>query len=421
MKILFLSHYFPPEVNAPASRTFEHCRLWVQQGHEVTVVTCVPNHPHGCIFPGYQNRLYAREERDGIQVVRVLTYATANEGMFKRTWNYMLFMVVATLVAPFLRRADVVITTSPQFFNGLAGYGVSRIKRCPWILEIRDLWPESILTVNAIRNRRIIRFLERLEEFAYRKADSIVSVTESFVQHIEARGGRGKVTVIRNGADLQMFGNRAYDRDLARELGLEGKFVAAYVGTHGMAHGLGTLVDAAIPLSDRLDIAILMVGDGAEKRHLQARVNDLGLKNIIMLGQQPKEMMPQIWSVCDLSLVLLRKSELFKKVIPSKIFEAMAMAKPVVLGVEGESQEIIEAAGAGVTIEPENAGELASTIRRLADDRALCRRLGRNGQAYVRVNFDRHQLAARFLALLEESLRTRNTFQPGRARGDHLQ
>jgi glycosyltransferase involved in cell wall biosynthesis len=401
VKILFLSHYFPPEVNAPASRTFEHCRLWVQAGHQVTVVTCVPNHPHGRVFPGYRNRLYATEERDGIRIVRLLTYATANAGFLKRIFNYALFMMMATLAAPFLRCADVVVTTSPQFFNGLAGYAVSRIKRCPWVLEIRDLWPESILTVSAIRNRRIIRFLERLEEFAYRKADGIISVTESFVEHIRARGGRGKITVIRNGADLKMFGNRLYDRDFARDLRLEAKFVGAYVGTHGMAHGLDTLIDAARKLTDRPDIAILMVGDGAEKRRLEARVNELGLNNIVMLDQQPKEMMPRIWSICDISLVLLRKSELFTKVIPSKIFESMAMGKPIVLGVRGESLELLKAANAGIGVEPENADELADTIRRLADDKALCHRLGTNGQAYVRANFDRRQLAAKFLALLE--------------------
>ncbi|HSK29862.1 MAG TPA: glycosyltransferase family 4 protein, partial [Candidatus Limnocylindria bacterium] len=288
----------------------------------------------------------------------------------------------------------------------------------PWVLEIRDLWPESILTVSAIRNRRIIRFLERLEEFAYRKADGIVSVTESFVEHIAARGGRGKITVIRNGADLRMFGSRLYDRDLARDLRLEGKFVGAYVGTHGMAHGLDTLIEAACKLSDRPDIAILMVGDGAEKRRLEARVNELGLNNIVMLDQQPKEMMPRIWSICDISLVLLRNSELFTKVIPSKIFESMAMGKPLILGVRGESLELLKAADAGIGIEPENADELASTIRRLADDKVLCQRLGTSGQAYVRANFDRRQLAAKFLALLETITSSCKTSRAGVTRSE---
>lgn len=187
MHILFLSHYFPPEVNAPASRTFEHCRQWVRDGHRVTVVTCAPNHPRGNVYPGYRNALYAREEKEGVTVIRVWTYITANEGFLKRTLNYVSYLVAATLAAPFLPKVDVIISTSPQFFNGLAGYVVSRVKRTPWVLEIRDLWPESILAVGAIRNRTVIRALEWLELFAYRKADRIVPVTDAFQRYIQEK------------------------------------------------------------------------------------------------------------------------------------------------------------------------------------------------------------------------------------------
>ena len=152
MRVLFLSHYFPPEVNAPATRTFEHCREWVRAGHEVTVVTCAPNHPRGEVYPGYRNRLWSTEERDGIRVVRLWTYIAANEGFAKRTLNYVSYMLSAIIAAFFLPKADAVISTSPQFFNGLAGYPVGLIKRAPWFLEIRDLWPESILSVGAIKN-----------------------------------------------------------------------------------------------------------------------------------------------------------------------------------------------------------------------------------------------------------------------------
>ena len=188
MRILFLSHYFPPEVNAPASRTYEHCKQWVKDGHEVTVVTCAPNHPRGKVYEGYRNKLFQRDEKDGIQVIRLWTYVTANEGFVKRTLNYVSYMVAAVFATPFLPKADVVISTSPQFFNGLAGYFVSRLKRIPWILEIRDLWPESILVVGAIKNKAIIRFLEFLEMFAYRKAERIVPVTDSFKRYMVRKG-----------------------------------------------------------------------------------------------------------------------------------------------------------------------------------------------------------------------------------------
>lgn len=400
MNILFLSHYFPPEVNAPASRTFEHSRAWVRAGHTVTVVTCVPNHPHGRIFAGYRNRVYQSEVRDGIHVIRLLTYATANEGTLRRTANYVVYMLMAIASAFFLPRPDVVISTSPQFFNGLAGVFVSRMRRCPWVLEIRDLWPESILAVGAIQNARVIAALEWLEAFAYRKADAIVSVTESFVGPIEAKGGRGKVSVIRNGVDLGLFQRRAYDDEMAAPLGLSGRFVAAYVGTHGMAHGLGTVLEAADKLRDRADIVFLLVGDGAEKQELLARRDAAGLANVVMLDQLPKEKMPGLWSICAASLVLLRKADLFEQVIPSKIFESMAMGKPIVLGVRGESLRIVEEAGAGIGIEPENADELAEAVRRLADDHALYARLSAAGPGYVAANFDRRDLAGRYVALL---------------------
>ena len=221
MRILFLSHYFPPEVNAPASRTFEHCREWVRQGHEVTVVTCAPNHPRGVVYDGYRNRLWQREERDGIRVVRLWTYLAANEGFAKRTLNYVSYMISALLAAPWLPRADVVVTSSPQFFNGLAGYFVSRLKRAPWALEIRDLWPESILSVGAIKNARIIGALEWLARFAYRKADVIVPVTDAFKRYMVERGVPAeKIHVIKNGVDLDFYRGAEGPNPLAGRAGI---------------------------------------------------------------------------------------------------------------------------------------------------------------------------------------------------------
>lgn len=397
MKILFLSHYFPPEVNAPATRTYEHCRRWVELGHEVTVVSCVPHHPMGKAYPGYRNRWMQTEYKDGIRAIKILTYITANEGFVKRTLNYVFYLLMATIVAPFLGRADIVISTSPQFFNGLAGYFVSRIKRAPWILEIRDLWPDSILAVGAIRNQRVIRLLEWIERFVYRKADHIVAVTYAFERHILARGGRpGHVSVIRNGVDLDFFEPRDRDRDYARALGVDGKFVAAYVGTHGMAHGLQLLVEAADRLRHRSDIAILLAGDGAERARLVQEVERRGLSNIRLLGQLPKSDMPRLWSITDASLAVLKKQDLFLTVIPSKLFESMAMRRPIILGVAGESAELLAESGSGIAIEPENVEQLVAAITRLADDPELCLEFGAKGRSYVESHFDRQVLAGRF-------------------------
>jgi glycosyltransferase involved in cell wall biosynthesis len=398
MRILFLSHYFPPEVNAPASRTYEHCKQWVQDGQEVTVVTCAPNHPRGIVYEGYRNKLFQREVKDGIRVVRVWTYVTANEGFLKRTLNYLSYMVAAVCVAPFLSRCDVVVSTSPQFFNGLAGYLVSRLKRVPWILEIRDLWPESIVAVGAITNRPVIRLLEGLELFAYRKADHLVVVTDAFRAHILAKGiSSQKVTVIKNGVDFSLYKKPPHGHtSLLRELGLEGKFVASYFGTHGMAHHLETVLEAARELTEWKDIMFFLVGDGAERSRLVAMRDEMKLSNVLMLDQQPKEKMPELWSLSSVSLVLLKKSALFKTVLPSKIFESMAMEKPVILGVEGESAELMMSAGGGICIEPESSKDLAIQVLKLYRDPMLSQELGSSGRRYILEHFDRQVLARRF-------------------------
>jgi len=412
MRILFLSHYFPPEVNAPATRTYEHCKEWVKQGHKVTVISCVPHHPMGKAYPGYRNRFYQVEEKDGIRAIKIWTYITANEGFIKRTWNYVFYMVIAILVAPFISKADIVISTSPQFFNGLAGYFVSRIKRCPWILEIRDLWPESILTVGAITNKSLIRFLEYLEMFAYRKADRIVPVTDAFKAYMLDKGiDEEKIHVITNGVNLDFYTPEEKNHALAKELGVEGKFVAAYIGTHGMAHHLETTLEAARQCNNP-DIVFLMVGDGAERERLLAMKHDLGLNNVVMVHQLPKDKMPALWSITDVSLVLLKKSDLFKSVIPSKIFESMAMQCPIILGVEGEVKGIIEQAESGICIEPESATELVQAVSKLHHDHELAAKMGENGRKYVAEHYNREMLAKSFEEMMNDFL------DPGLRRDD---
>jgi len=383
MRILFLSHYFPPEINAPATRTFEYCKQWVEHGHEVTVISCTPHHPMGKVYPGYKNKFYQVEEKDGIKAIKVLTYVTAKSGFLKRTWNYVFYMLMVIFIAPFIAKADVVISTSPQFFNGLAGYFVSRIKRCPWVLEIRDLWPESILAVGAIKNKSAIKLLEWLEKFVYRKADHIIPVTFAFKRHIEKHGGdANKITVIRNGVSFDLFKLQQRNNEFACSVGVDGKFVVSYVGTHGLAHGLSVILDAA------------------EKKKLLEEKSRRQLDNVIMLDQQPKQEMPNIWSISDVSLVLLKKQNLFLTVTPSKIFETMAMKKPIVLGVRGESQALIEEGNAGICIEPENVDELVTAVVKLYEDADAYHQYAENGYVYVQQHFDRKKLANQYETIL---------------------
>ena len=402
MKILFLSHYFPPEVNAPASRTFEHCRAWVADGHDVTVVTCAPNHPSGIVYPGYKNALFKTERIAGIRVVRLWTFIAANEGFALRTLNYASYAFAVAVAALRLPRPDIVVSTSPQFFCGLSGLVVQKMRRVPWVLEVRDLWPESIMTVGAMRKGRVINALEWLERWAYRSADYIVPVTDSFVAHISDRGGdRDRMMVIKNGVDLSLFKPDPAGAERIRlELGLHGKFIAAYVGTHGMAHGLDLILDAALALRDDPRIAFVLVGDGAERAHLEQRRQALGLDNVAILGQRPKQDMPAIWTATDVSLILLRANPAFRKVIPSKMFEAMALARPIILGVEGEAEELLTNAGAGLAIAPGDVDALVGAIRTLADDPARAATFGANGQSYAQAHFDRTTLAAKYAAVL---------------------
>lgn len=402
MNILVLTHYYPPEVNAPASRLSEHARVWAQAGHAVTVVTCVPNHPTGRAYPGYHNRLWQEEERDGVRVIRLWTWLAANEGFLPRIANYVSYLLSVFLWMWRLPEADVVLSTSPQFFCGLAGWLLKR-KRRPWVLEIRDLWPESIVTVGAMKRGAAIKLIEAIEAFAYRQADLVVSVTDGFVPHIRERRGTGPIAVVKNGVDLTTFTtpDAAAEAEFRAAHGLIGKFVAAYVGTHGMAHKLDTVLEAAKILRDRSDIAFLLVGDGAERERLVGEVAARGLSNVVMLGQQPKSAMPGIWAASDAALVLLRRVDTFKTVIPSKMFEAMAMACPMILGVEGEAKALMEAGGAGIAIAPESAQELAAAVTRLADDPAFATQLGKSGRNFVAREFDRRVLAERLLAEMQ--------------------
>ncbi len=403
MKILFFTHYFPPEGNAPASRTYENARRWVRAGHEVTVVTCAPNCPEGVVYEGYRNRLWQRETMDGIDVRRVWTYIAANEGTVRRIANYVSYMVSAFLYSFCLRRPDVVVATSPQFFCGWAGVLFRFFRRVPFVLEIRDLWPESIEAVGALGNRRILRLLEWLEAVMYASADRIVTVGDGYRRRLVEKGvADERIEVIMNGVDRELFEPRPPDGELKRRYGLEGKFVCGYTGTLGMACGLEVALEAAEKLkaSGVDDIAFLLVGDGASRKDLDARAKERGLDNVVFTGRQPKERMPDFLAILDVALVHLRKTDLFTTVMPSKIFEAAGMGRPILNGVGGFAAEFIERAGAGINFEPENADALVEALLRLRRDPALRAACAESGRAYVIARFDRDKLAADYMETL---------------------
>lgn len=405
MRILFFTHYFPPEVNAPATRTYEHCVRWARAGHDVTVVTCVPNCPNGVLFDGYRNRLRPQIEMvDGLRVIRIWTYIAANAGTVKRIVNYLSYMLSAILVSLRLPRPDVVVATSPQFFCGWAGVIASRIKQVPLVLEIRDIWPESIRAVGAIKNKRLLKLLEWLERRLYRAADEIVTVGEGYRDEIARKVDPATcISIVSNGVDLQVFSPQPADERFLHAWDLEEKFVCTYVGTIGMAHGLEVVVEAAriLAAKGRRDIAFCLVGDGAERERLESQVQQAGLQQMIVFtGRQPKTAIPGILASSSACLIHLRRCQLFETVIPSKIFEAMAMTCPIILGVNGHARRLVETADAGLAFEPECAKSLLEAVETLADDRILCAKVGTAAREFVERQFNRDVLAGRYLALL---------------------
>lgn len=405
MHILYLSHYFTPENNAPAARVHAMGREWVREGHEVTVLTGVPNHPKGVVYEGYRNRLWQEERIDGIRVVRVWTFLAANAGTVRRTVNFLSYFAAASVAAPFVRRADVVIATSPQFFAGWAGVPAHWAHRAPFVLEVRDLWPESITAVEALDRGAAVRALERLERALYGAADRIVTVGEGYRDQLVARGvPAAKVDIVTNGVDADLFTPRPPDPAVRDRYGVpRDAFVVVFAGTIGMASGLDVALRAARRLRERRrsDIVFLLVGDGAVRAELEAAARAQGLDSVVFTGMVPRPRLPDLLAASDACLVHFRRKELFTTILPSKLFEDAAMAKPILLGFEGHAAALVREADCGICFTPEDDAALAAAAERLAGDPAEARRLGENGRRYVLARFDRRVLAHDYLTILE--------------------
>lgn len=403
MNILFLTDNFPPEVNAPASRTYDHCREWIKNGAHVTVITCTPNFPKGRVYDGYKNRLYQTENMDGIKVIRVWSYIAENKGFYKRTLDYISYSVTSFFAGLFVK-CDIIIATSPQFFTALGGRTLSLFKRKPWIMEIRDLWPESIKTVGAMNDNLFIRYFEWEEMRCYRSAKKLVVVTDSFKEKLTNRGvDPNKIEVIKNGVNKELFTPMQKDIELIRQLNVQGKKMIGYIGTHGMAHKLDFIIHCAKHLEGKTNYHFLLLGNGAERDNLIKLKNELNCTNVTMLESVSKQEVKRYISILDICLINLKKSELFTSVIPSKIFENAAMEIPIIMGIRGEAQEIIEKYGAGVCFEPENEKDFIAKLGMLQDETFYnkCKK----GCAQLAVDFDRKNLAANMFEICKSTIK----------------
>lgn len=383
MKILFFTENFPPETNAAATRVFERALYWVKWGHDVTVVTCQPNFPYGKLFEGRQNK-YEVETIDGIRVVRAKTYIASNRGVLRRTVDFLSFMVTGYLAARKEPTPDLVISTSPQFFAAVAAWWFAKRRKLRYIFELGDLWPASITAVGAMRANPALSLIEALELRMYRDADSVIALTKSFKDNLVSRGIDGnKIAVVINGVDLPRYGPRPRDKALSEACSISpNDFVIGYVGTHGMAHALDNVLDAAEGLRETPNIVFLFAGPGAERERLMSEAKRRQLPNVRFLAPQPKDRVPAVWSLCDVALVHLKDSPVFAEVIPSKIFEAMGMGLPILFaGPEGDGSAIVHNRDAGVIVPPEDAQALADAARALAADRSRVEDLAANSLA----------------------------------------
>jgi putative colanic acid biosynthesis glycosyltransferase WcaI len=410
MKILYISQYFPPEMGAPAARAVELSRHWARLGHDVTVLTGFPNHPTGVVPAGYRKplrRLVLRQQVNGVNVVRTWLLPFPNRRAHERILNYTSFCASASTTGLFLSRPDVVIATSPQLLVGLSGWWLARWKRVPFVFEVRDLWPESLTAVGMSDGNSVLhRVLAKIAGFLYRQADRVVVVAPAFEDYLVEHWGvpREKISVVENGVETELFAPEAAT-DLRRELNPEGKFVVSYIGTMGMAHGLETVIGAAARLRDaHPEICFVVLGEGAEKERIKALAQERGLSNLQFLDEQPRDRIPGYICASDVCLVPLKKTELFKTVIPTKMLEFMSCARPVILGVDGQARAILEEARGGLVVEPENSEALANAICCLSANPELAGELGRNGREYIVRKFSRAQTAKKYIRDLEALL-----------------
>ena len=372
-------------------------------GHQVTVLTGFPNHPTGVIPPEYQGERFRRERWDGIDVIRTWLYAAANKGTGRRILNYLSFPTTACLLGlPAIRACDVIVATSPQFFVACAGWVAANVLKRPFVFEVRDLWPDSIEAVGAITNRSVLRGLRAVEEFLYRRASLIVAVAHSTVRILGERGfDTSRMVVLPNGVDLDLFCPGPKENAVRAQHAPKGETLVTYIGTHGMAHSLQTVLESAETLSSRGDIRFLFVGEGAEKDRLMAWASEHQLRNVTFLGQQPREVLPEFYQASDICLVPLRNTPLFQAVLPSKMFEIMGAGRPTLLSVQGEARQLLQAAQAGIDIDPESPQSLCAAILKLAEMPELGDWYGLNGHDYVRKHYTRQGIANRYIQALE--------------------
>lgn len=405
LNVLFLTHYFPPEVGAPQSRLSELAKRLVDAGHHVVIVTGFPNYPTGVIPPAYRGRRFMEERVDGVRVLRVWVYATPNKGFARRILNHLSFAFSSLRAVRKVGPVDVIFVESPPLLIGIAALAHARLKHRPFVFNVSDIWPQSAVELGALRNRFAIWLAERFELHLYKRAARVSVVTPGMLDRLAARGvPRNKLFLLTNGVDTTTYRPESPDPALAQRYGIDGHKVFLYAGTHGMAQGLDVVLESARLTKDP-DVLYVLAGEGSEKEALVRKAKVEGLTNVRFLPNQPRSEMPALLSLAYASIIPLKRVDLFKSALPSKMFESMAAARPIVGALWGEAADLVEASGGGIVVPPEDAGALRDAVEKLAADPQLAHALGDSGRKFVVAHFDRAAIAERFIDLLQQGAR----------------
>jgi glycosyltransferase involved in cell wall biosynthesis len=399
MKFLFLTQYFPPEIGAAPTRLSSVIRELRESGHEVEVVTALPNYPVGKIQPGYTGKFYRRETRDGVTVHRTWVYATAGSGL-PRLMNYLSFVLTSLYGLARATKPDFLFVESPPLFLTMAGYTYSRLRSVPFILNIADLWPDTVIDMGLVRKGFATDLLVRLERWSYRKAAYVNAITQGIRSSLlsEKKLGPQKVLYLPNGVNTATYRPQPPDEGLKQKLGLSGKRIVLYAGTLGRAHGLENVLKSAQLLEHKPEIHFLFLGDGSERPRLQKLQSEMGLRNVTFHDFVPLSELRAFYSIADCGLASLLNLQMFEGARPSKIFAVLASAKPIVYFGQGEGARLVEQARAGVVVPPEDSIALARTISELLSNPALVKELGENGRRFVAENYEWSKLVAAWIA-----------------------
>lgn len=407
MKLIILTQYFPPEIGAPQNRLYEIAVRLAAKGIDVQVLTAMPNYPKMEIYDGYKGKLYCHENMDGIKVHRSWIYVSKSKSIIARLLNYFSFVFTSIAVGAFaLKKADYLICESPPLFLGISAVVLAWYKRAKMVFNVSDLWPESAEKLGLISNRFILKMTTRLEEGLYASSALITGQTQGIVNNIKGRFPQKQVYWLPNGVDTAFYDAANIKGDWREEQGFSEKdFLLLYAGIMGYAQGLEVVLKAAEQTKTQPAMKWILLGSGPEKEKLLRLKDEMKLGNVVFLDGLPKSKMPEVWKSVDVSVVPLRRLELFKGAIPSKIFEGLAMKKPILLGVEGEAEDLfIKEGNAGLAYIPEDAVDLARKALHLFSNRDETRRLGENGNAYVKLKFTRDKIAAGFFDYLNANM-----------------